>query len=114
MTTVELINENQKDRMPVPERMDFQSFLMKKMGVVRHSGQPEMDWAEAYGKIVSEIIDSKAEIEVRSLIEDGFNTYQDALKSDSEEERQLLTGKSTEAYEKASEIVLQKIKKSLH
>lgn len=114
MTTTELIIENKKDRIPVPERNDFQSFLMQKMGVIRHSGHAEVDWAEAYATKVSDIIDNVNEEEIRSLIEEGYNTYQEALRSDSEEERQLLTEKSSDAYNKASEKVLDKIKKTLN
>ena len=114
MRTEELIRENQKDRIPVPERNDFQSFLMQKMGVKRHSGHAEVDWAEAYGRKVSEIIDNASEVEIRSLIEEGFNTQQEAMNSDSEEERQILIEKSTEAYDSAAEKVIEKIKKTLH
>jgi len=114
MTTQELIEENQKEKLPVPERNDFQSYLMQKMGVKRHSGHLEVEWAEAYAKKISDIIDNTSEVEIRSLINEGFQERQDASASDAEEERQLLTEKSTEAYEKAAEQIIARIKKELH
>jgi hypothetical protein len=114
MTTQELINENQKERMPVPERNSFQTFLMEKMGVPRHSGQKEMDWSDAYSEIVSDIIDVKSEKEIRDLITEGWQAHQDAIASDSEEERQTLTEAWTNAYDKASDMVLKKIRSTLH
>ncbi|MFA5651893.1 MAG: hypothetical protein WC933_00835 [Candidatus Paceibacterota bacterium] len=110
MTTQESVNENPKERLSVPERNHFQGYLMEKMGVHRHSGHAEMEWAEAYGEKISNIIDNPSEKEIRSLIDDGWKTYQEADLSDSEEERQILTESWTSAYEKASE----KIRKSLH
>lgn len=109
-TTEELIKANHKDPVPVPERNHFQGFLMGEMGVKRHSGDKEVEWAVAYGKQISDIIDNPEQKEIRDLIDKGYQAYEESMKSDAEEERQILTEVWTDAYKKASE----KIRSTLH
>ena len=70
MSTEAVLTREIPDTIPLEERNNFQILLMKKMLAENASPETEFQWADAYGKKVSEIIDNRAHEYIRELIMD--------------------------------------------
>ena len=65
--------DNFEGRIPTEIRGPFQAFLMQKMGIGIGDIDSQINWAQKYAKLVSDIIDNSVNKEIRSFIMEGKN-----------------------------------------